>query len=155
MALLSTLRYGSTINQSPASGNYGGDLHLFFTKLNAADLLQQPQPSWATWEIADTYALPNGSVTLDLNVVPDGGAPLFLVTIGAISIRTSDGKTLGGMEIGRGGGLFAPNAPVTTLFNGSQSGEVDSVAFTVGFELMVPWDGVSADCHGSWWAIWH
>jgi hypothetical protein len=155
MALLSTLRYGSTAAQPTGSGNYGGDLHLFFTKLNANDLKQSGTLTWAGWNIADTYNLPNGAVTLGLKVVSDGGAPLFLVMIGDISVKTSAGKSLGGALIGEGGAAFTPGTPATTLFNGSQSGTVSGVTFAFGFELMVAWDGVSADCHGSWWTTWH
>ncbi len=155
MALLSTLQYGSAAAQPTGSGNYGGDLRLFFTKLNADDLKLTGTLTWAGWHIADTYNLPNGAVTLNLNVVSNGGPPLDLVMVGAISVKTSDGKTLGGGFIGTGGAGFAPDTPTTTLFQGSQSGTVDSATYPVGFELMVAWDGVLADCHGSWWAIWH
>lgn len=157
MALLSTLRYGSALGQAAGSGNYGGELHLCFTKLNPADLVQQGgQPTWATWHIADTYDLPNGKVTLNLNVVPDGGPPLTLVMVGAIGVLPTGGSAFGGQFIGQGAGSFAPNVPVTTLFHGSQTGtSTTGVKFTVGFELNVAWDGVSADCHGVWWTVWN
>lgn len=155
MALLSTLRYGSAVAQPAGTGNYGGDLRLFFTKLNHKDLLPSGTPHWAGWNIADTYNLPNGTVTLNLNVVSNGGGPLELVMVGDISVKTSGGISPGVMLIGAGGAGFAPGTPATTLFNGSQRTTAGGVSFIVGFELMVAWDGISADCHGSWWAIWH
>lgn len=155
MALLSTVRYGSTLGQAEGTGNYGGDLHLFFTKLNPADVIQLGgHPTWAKWAISDVYNLPNGTVTLNLNVVNDGGPPFSLVMVGTIGVQTSDEQSFNSQEIGAGGALFAPDAPQMSLFNGSRSGSTTDGKYTLGFELNVAWDGVSADCVGSWWAIW-
>lgn len=121
-----------------AQGINGGDLHLFFTKLNPNDLVTTGSTnSWATWHIADTFALPNGSVTLDLDVVPNGGPPLSLVMFGTMSAKTSGGISLGGMAMGQGGAGFNPGTPVTTLFNGSLTGTTQGVTYILGFEMLV------------------
>jgi len=154
MKLLSTLRYGSTSGMAAGTGNYGGDLRLFFTTLNAADAnpLPGPPPS-VRWHGAghgaqDTYTMPNGdAITLNLNLVTSTPNELYVfgsITVAAIPFSTPLGN----------GAAFAPGQPAVTILSGRYHNQVGANDLDVGFEMAVPWDGIMADCHGQWWAIW-
>jgi len=153
MKLLSTIRPDSLIG----SGNTGGDLRLFFTTLNPDDFHSTPPP--IAWQgsgkgAVDTYALPsNDVIALNLNLVSD--IPGRLYVFGSIQITTSGGAGYG-PAIGQAASvLFNPGHPVIGLLRGHSTAIGGGVHFDVGFELTVPWDGTSANCHGAWWARWH
>lgn len=158
MKLLSTLRYGPFNGMAAGTGNYGGDLHLFFTTLNPADAVLQPgTPPSVLWQAGagkgaqDTYNLPDGDViAMNLNLV--AGMPNQLYIMGAIQV-TSSGVTYG-PPVGQAAGAFAPGKPVVAILKGRTQGQSGGKTFDVGFEVAVPWDGILADCHGHWWAIW-
>jgi hypothetical protein len=156
--LLSTLRYSSdsAVGAPAGSGNHGGCLRLFFTALNAEDIQRQNPFFWKAGSGAvDTYKLPSNDVlALNLNISTGGGPPALLYIFGAIQVTTATGVVYG-PPIGQGGPVFAPGQPAVAVLKGRTSGQSGSLLFDVGFELAVPWDGVSADCHGSWWAVWH
>jgi hypothetical protein len=147
----------TTLKPSSAPGNLGGELRLFFTVLNPADF--QPTPPPIQWlgegkGAMDTYQLTSGdSVLLNLNL--SAPFPGILYIDGAIEVRTK-ANVIFNQEIGQAPGVsFTPGQAANTKFQGKQSGTVSGVQFDVGFELEVPWDGTSADCHGKWWAKWH
>jgi hypothetical protein len=152
MKLLSTIRPDSLVG----SGNAGGALRLFFTTLNPDDFHSTPPP--IMWQgggkgAVDTYRLPsNDVIALNLNLVSD--VPGRLYVFGSIQVTTSGGAGYG-PAIGQAASvLFSPEQPVIGLLRGHSSGTSGAVHFDVGFELAVPWDGTSADCHGAWWARW-
>ena len=153
MKLLSTIRPDSLVG----SGNAGGSLRLFFTTLNPDDFHSTPSPIW--WQgggkgAVDTYRLPsNDVIALNLNLVSD--VPGRLYVFGSIQVTTSAGAGYGPAIGQSGSALFNPEQPVIGLLRGHSSVTSGGVHFDVGFELIVPWDGTSADCHGAWWARWH
>lgn len=152
MKLLSTLRYGSTTGMAAGTGNYGGDLRLFFTTLNPADIrlgIGNPPPMfWQGHGAQDTYKLPNGDViTLNLNLVTSTPNELYIfgsITVSAVQFSSPIGN----------GAAFAPGHPVVTILTGRYHNLVGAKDLDVGFEMAVPWDGTMADCHGQWWAVW-
>lgn len=157
MKLLSTLRYGSTQGMAPGTGNYGGDLRLFFTTLNPTDTKPGPgRPPSVMWQGAgngahDTYKLPNGDViALNLNLV--ASIPNELYIFGNIQVTT--GPIGYGPPVGQGGPAFVPGQPALGILKGRDQGQVAGKHFDLGFEIAVPWDGTMADCHGQWWAVW-
>jgi hypothetical protein len=152
MKLISTLRYGSTTGMAPGTGNYGGDLRLFFTTLNPADSNPVPgTPPLVQWRghgAQDTYKMPNGdAITLNLNVVTS--VPNELYIFGSIAVSGIQFQT----PLGNGA-AFAPGQPAVTILSGRFHNQVAGKDLDVGFEMAVPWDGIMADCHGQWWAIW-
>lgn len=155
MKLLSTLRQG-TFPSSAGTGNYGGDLRLFFTTLNHADFDSNPAPiMWKGGQSTaamDTYTLPSGDeIALNLSVQADIPGRLYL--FGSIQVSISGGGF--GPPIGQATVLFLPGQPVATVLKGRAQGRSSGTVFDVGFELPAPWDGTVADCHGAWWACWH
>ncbi len=152
MKLLSTIRPDSLVG----SGNTGGALRLFFTTLNPDDFHSTPPPIW--WQgggkgAVDTYRLPsNDVIALNLNLVSD--VPGRLYVFGSIQVTTSGGAGYGPAIGQSGSALFNPEQPVIGLLRGHSSATSGGVHFDVGFELTVPWDGTSANCHGAWWARW-
>jgi hypothetical protein len=49
---------------------------------------------------------------------------------------------------------LVPGTPTYTAWNGKVSSLNNKYVGEAGFEVVVPFDGVSADCYGRWWAIW-
>jgi hypothetical protein len=158
MKLLSTLRYGSLQDTVAGTGNHGGDLRLFFSILNPADSQPASPPPSVWWQgqghgAVDTYKLPGGSViALNLNIV--GDVPNRLYVFGSIQVTTAN-SVVYGPAIGQSAGLFGPGQPAVGILQGRGQGQSAGVQFDVGFDLAVPWDGTSADCTGTWWAVWH
>ncbi len=156
MKLLSTLRYGANTGMVAGTGNYGGDLRLFFTTLNPADSTPGPgSPPSVLWQAAgkgaqDTYNLPHGDkIALNLNLVT--GIPNQLYIFGTIAVTT--GTISFAPPLGQGAS-YAPGVPALTIQKGRYQGQVSGKNLDMGFEVAVPWDGVMADCHGHWWAVW-
>jgi hypothetical protein len=156
MKLLSTLRY-PVAGMPPGTGNYGGELRLFFTTLNPADWVPTPAP--IVWKgggkgATDTYKLPSGDeVALNLDICSE--LPGQLYVYGTIEITTASGG-FNIPPIGQASPtLFAPGHPSLAILEGRMQGSQRGAHFDVGFELAVPWDGTSADCHGTWWAVWY
>jgi hypothetical protein len=96
MKLISTLRYSSATPTAPGTrnyGNYGGDLRLFFTRLNPDDFKPTPPIVWqgVNKGASDTYKLPNGSeIAMNLNTctgVPPGRFGIY----GTIIAKTANG----------------------------------------------------------------
>jgi hypothetical protein len=162
MKLLSTLRYTSAAGTLAGTGNHGGELRLFFTKLNPEDWKPVSGPVPISWQGAkngamDTYNLPSGDVlALNLNIVSDIPGRLYI--FGTIQITTATGTVTRqpSQPIGQASStLFAPGQPAVAILEGRSQGQAGVVQYDVGFELAVPWDGIMADCHGTWWAVWH
>ncbi len=154
MKLLYTLRYGSY------SGNCGGDLRLFFTTQNSADWkpLQPPDAAPGLWlhpqNVPETLNLPWGdTLTFSLYPITDG-MPAQLYLFGAITAHTAAGQ-VGMGPIGNSSGLFAPNKPHLAILKGRDNHSEPGVSWDIGFDLAVPWNGISADCLGHWWTLWH
>ena len=153
MRLLYTLRYGSY------AGNLGGDLRLFFTRQNANDWQPSPPaPPPGVWipppNQGERITLSSGdSLEFSLYPVTDG-IPGQLYLFGAITVTTAAMQGLGG-PLGQGSATFAPNQPLLGFFKDRIQGNNDGIAWDIGFEMAVPWNGVSADCTGQWWAIWN
>src|SRR5579884_2480620 len=150
MKLLYTVRYGA------APGNCGGDLRLFFTALNPGDWTAPPAaPPPGMWQVApgvpEVVKLPSGdTIGFSLYVVT-AGIPGRLFLQGAISVTTSTGVTFN-QPIGQAPNtLFVPQQPALAIMQGRHVGPSGPLHFDVGFDLAVPWDGVSADCSGNWW----
>jgi hypothetical protein len=157
MKLISTLRYGSTQGMPAGTGNYGGDLRLFFSTLNPADTKPGPIPDSVNWQgggngAYDTYKLPNNDV-IAFNLDLPSPLPNQLYVFGTITITTA-GITFGVMPIGQGGPSYAPGQQALGILSGRTQGPQGGKNFDVGFEIAVPWNGIMADCHGQWWAVW-
>lgn len=155
MRLLYTLRYGSV------AGNCGGDLRLFFTTQNAADWKPSPPvppPAPGMWQgtnVAETLTLPTGdAIGITLDLLNNGQAGL-LYLFGTITITPKGGAILGNMPIGQATVNFMPGAPAVSVWKGRKQGTTNGITWDAGFDLAVPWDGMSADCNGQWWALWH
>jgi hypothetical protein len=156
MKLLSTLRYTSGSNSgAPGTGNHGGDLRLFFTTLNPEDILRQSPFFWKEGNGAsDTYKLPGGDVlALNLQVITNPTSGILYI-FGPIQITTATGINYG-PPIGQSSGSFSPGQPAVAILKGRSLGQQGGLHFDIGFELAVPWDGISADCNGAWWAVWY
>jgi hypothetical protein len=148
MKLFFSLRHGA------GSGNCGGDLRLFFSTQNSADWNPTPPPGM--WLVTDNtpqiLTLPTGeSITFAL--YPVAGAPGQLYLFGAITIHAG-GQTLNPGTIGQSTSPTVPNQQALTFWKGHSQGSVNGYLWDVGFDMTVPWDGTSADCHGQWWALW-
>lgn len=156
MKLISTLSYALSGNVA-GKGNYGGDLRLFFSHLNPADWKATPAPiSWQTagGSVADSYNLPSGdTIGLHLNLIADVPGRIYI--FGPIQVTTAGGGSYGPPVGQAASQLFVPGAPVIATLQGRSQGTQGAVQFDTGFELIVPWDGTSADCYGRWWAVWH
>jgi hypothetical protein len=99
--------------------------------------------------------LPSGDV-LNLHLDIATGIPSQLYIFGTIQVTTAAGIAYGGGQpIGQAAALFASGNPSVAILKGRSTGQAGGLSFDVGFELAVPWDGTSADCHGTWWALWH
>jgi hypothetical protein len=153
MRLLYTLRYGSY------PGNCGGDLRLFFTTQNSSDWQPSPPaPAPGMWlqpqNAGETLTLPSGESLIFSLYPQNGGLPGLLYLYGAIIVTTAAGQSLA-MPIGQASGMFAPNQPQVVILKGREQNTSAGISWDIGFEMAVPWDGVSADCTGQWWALWH
>jgi hypothetical protein len=162
MRLISTLRYTSDSRSGflAGTGNHGGDLRLFFSTLNPADWEKGPGQEPILWKgglvTEDQYNLPTGDIiTLKLSVLTEPAG--YVYVFGTIDVKTASGIAFGGGQpIGQGAGTFLPQkSEISTLKGRVPDGASGGLHFDLGFELSVPWDGVSADCHGNWWAVWH
>jgi hypothetical protein len=156
MKLLYSVRSGSS------TGNCGGDLRLFFTTQNPADWQPHPPaPAPGLWippqNVAETLTLPSGDV-VDFNLmVLNNGIPGQLYIYGPLYATTKAGVAVGtSIPIGQAAAVqYAPTLPVVGFLNGRSKGTANGITWDIGFEMAVPWDGTSADCHGQWWVIWH
>jgi len=151
MKLLYTLRYGAV------AGSCGGDLRLFFTTQNPTDF--QPTPAPGMWILPantpEKLTLPSGdSIQFALYPV-NNGTPGMLYLFGAITVTTSGGQVLSPLPLGQATVQIAPNKPVITVWKGRAQGSTGGILWEVGFDMAVPWDGITADCNGQWWALWH
>jgi len=130
---------------------------LFFSRLNPADWTAAAPP--ILWQghgkgALDTYKLPNGDMmTLNLNIVTI--LPSQLYVFRSIHVQMSNGVGLPQLSIGQDEKPFAPGKPIVAILKGRSQGQSSGLHFDVGFELAVPWDGTSADCGGTWWAVWN
>jgi hypothetical protein len=157
MKLLSTLTQIS-VNPAAGTGNVGGELRLFFTTLNHADC-HVPPPDPFYWipnsPAVDTYTLPTGEViSLNLNLDTEG-APGNLFIIGTVAGSVPGGFSQPPPPMGQSITPYLPGSPVTNTQRGGFQDDGGGVHKDIGFELTVPWDGISADCHGRWWVNWH
>src|SRR5579875_3755812 len=153
MRLLYTLRYGAS------AGNCGGDLRLFFTTQNPLDWEPAPPgPAPGMWlgnNLTEAVRLPSGdSLHFTLDLV-NNGMPALLYLFGSITVTPASGQTFPPGTLGQATANFSPGQPVMTVWKGRSQGTSNGVTWDIGFEMAVPWDGTSADCHGQWWAIWH
>ncbi len=57
------------------------------------------------------------------------------------------------MPIGQATVNFMPEAPAVWVWKGRKQGTMKRITWDVGFDLAVPWDGMSADCKGQWGAL--
>jgi hypothetical protein len=148
MKLFFNLRHGAT------SGNCGGDLRLFFTTQNSSDW--KPTPAPGMWLPVDntpqTLTLPTGD-SIVFALYPVVGLPGQLYLFGAITVHTG-GQTLNPGPIGQSTVPIVPNQQALTFWKGHGQGNANGIVWDVGFDMTVPWDGTSADCHGQWWALW-
>jgi hypothetical protein len=149
MKFLYTVQYGAV------PGNCSGNLHLFFSRLNSDDWQAAPAPGmWKPSGLTGTTTLPSGdAITFNLDLVAN--LPAQLYPQGTINVRTSAGKTFPPGVMGQATVNFVPGQAVMTVWSGRLQGAAGGVTWDVGFELPVPWDGTSADCHGQWWTIWY
>jgi hypothetical protein len=155
MKLFSSLRYTSHDKTPAGTGNHGGDLRLFFTLMNAADFTVGPPFRWnGGGAAADTYKLPNGD-TIALNLILATVVPGNLFVQGSIHVTLANGNAYGPVLGQQPAQVCAPGLPTVSFFKGRSLGASGGTQFDVGFEMAVPWDGASADCHGCWWAVWH
>ncbi len=155
MRLLYTLRHGSV------PGNCGGDLRLFFTTLNSADW--QPSPPAPNppgrWLFPrydqEILTLPSGDM-VKFALAPIGDVLGLLYIFGTITVETKSGKVVNAVTIGNARlPPLLPGKPAHGPLDGELRSNNDGISWDVGFRLNVPWDGVSADCTGHWWARWH
>lgn len=158
MKLISTLRYSADKASPSTTGNYGGELRLFFSMLNKADYITTPPP--VLWQghgkgALDTYTLPSGDIiALNLDLVTQQ-IPGQIYIYGDIAVTTAAGVVFFRQPIGQSDKAIVPGKPVLSMLKGRSQWQNGSISLETGFELAVPWDGVSADCHGSWWVEWH
>ncbi len=155
MRFLYTLRHGSV------PGNCGGDLRLFLTTLNSADWepsppAPNPPGRWLYPRHApETLTLPSGD-TIEFNLNPIGDVPGLVYIFGIIRVVTKSGKAPNPSPMGNATlAALLPNKPVYGVLHGEDKQNTNGISWDVGFRLTVPWDGVSADCTGHWWARWH
>jgi hypothetical protein len=152
MKFLYTVRPGST------TGNCSGDLHLFFSSLNAEDWGPAAgYPGHGIWKpsgIVGTTKLASGdSIAFNLGLIAN--LPDQIYPEGTITVTTAAGKVSGPDLMGQGTLNFVPDQPNMSVWQGRYLAPYDQLSWDIGFTLPVPWDGTSADCHGQWWAIWH
>ena len=155
MKLLSTITEIS-VGNPPGTGKVGGELRLFFSTLNKADChFPPPQPFYWTPNspAIDTYTLTTGEV-ISLNLLLDTQIPGDLFVFGTIGVTLPGNIEFSRGPLGQSVSAYLPGKPCDTLQKGGTQGDLGGKHFDVGFELKVPWDGTSADCHGRWWAKW-
>jgi hypothetical protein len=147
-----------TLRKMGTTKIWGGDLRLFFSAEEAGDLTPTPAPGvWTPGNsvIKQTITLPTGeqlATQFQLAVDPAPGT-LYLFPI----IQVTDGK---GPIFPQPGitptqtGQPSPGTPAYVAWNGSINAINPAFTGQAGFQMTVPFNGVSADCHGRWWAIW-
>jgi len=156
MKLFSTLNE-IAVDARARTGRVGGDLRLFFTVLNQADILV-PTRNLFEWNgdgpVNDTYTLMTGEI-ISLNLLVDTeGIAGTLFIFGTINVTIPDSAGFRIHPMGESTIPFLPgNANHSTQMSTSTA-DAAGKRLDTGFELEVPWDGTSADCHGKWWAKW-
>ena len=147
-----------TLRKMGTAKIWGGDLRLFFSAQEKGDLTPNPAPGvWTAGNpvIKQTITLPTGEqlqTQFQLAIDPPPGT-LHLLAI----IQVADGQgpifpqpaimpTQTGQPI--------PGNAAYVAWNGSINAINAAFIGQAGFQMTVPFNGVSADCYGRWWAIW-
>jgi hypothetical protein len=151
----------SSVDTLRITGNarmWGGDLRLFFSTEEDGDLTPTPPPG--AWKPAgaakQTITAPTGEkleIQLRTIVDPPPGT-LYLFP----NIQVTDPQK--GPIFPQPGimpnqiGQPIPGTPAYVAWNGRIGAINHEFLGEAGFQMIVPFNGVSADCYGRRWAIW-
>jgi hypothetical protein len=156
MKLFPTLNEIS-IGHPAGSGKVGGELRLFFTRFNRNDFRFTP-PDQFFWQVdsakPDVYTLTNGEIISVGLLLSTQGGPGSLFVFGPITVTLPGIPSFPVQPMGKSISPYLPEIRADNVQTGKWSADSSGKHLDVGFELKVPWDGTSADCHGRWWARW-
>jgi hypothetical protein len=148
-----------TLRTSGSAKIWGGDLRLFFSTQEDGDLTPAPPPgAWKPGSAAkQKITAPTGDVLeiqLRLVIDPPPGTLYLFPNIqitdpqqGQIFPQPGIAPTQVGQPI--------PGTPAYVSWNGRINAINHAFIGEAGFQMVVPFNGVSADCYGRWWAIWN
>jgi hypothetical protein len=157
--------FTGTLDTNSTPGNFYGILLFSFSNTNPADWYSNPPGSPygpGAWKsgmgINQTFTNPASPDQVTINLSAYSETPTELYVYGNIGITIAGHGSVSSSAIGGPGGLF----PLGQSGGGSSAGDASGsmfdnsgqniISYDVGFSMAMPWNGVSSDSAGSWWA---
>jgi hypothetical protein len=152
MNLFSTVRNFRRVGDT---GIWEGDLRLFFSTEAEGDLSTAPVAGiWTSVTSQQTIQSPTGEVLTTTFRLLNDDVPSVLYLFPSIEVTDGGQQIFDPHGTGAPTAGFVPGTPALTKWSGKNLHINDKFVGEAGFEMIVPFDGVSADCYGKWWAIW-
>lgn len=147
-----------TLRKMGTTKIWEGNLRLFFSTEEKGDVTPTPAPGvWTPGNpvIKQTINLPTGEQLNTQFQLATGQAPGTLYLLASIQVTDGQGTIFPQPGIvPTQTGQPIPGTPAYVEWNGSIHAINPAFTGQAGFQMTVPFNGVSADCYGRWWAIW-